>query len=271
MKFVKKLGNEFEKYFAGFFDKSSLNELKLEEIASNLRTLMEEQSESEGGVIYVPNDYEVHITLKNYRKVKPTIPKNLNEYFEEYLAKQAKLKKYIFREKLNVRIIFDRTLAKPDIKITAGFTNGKFLPLSGRFSDGNTNPFASRKENDVDQNTKIFKKINIKSPVPSQNRTQMAAVTVIGGSNAGTKTSVADTRVNIGRRPSNEMVLDDKSSSRLHAYIVCEEGSHVIYDAQSLNGTYVNDKHIVQKKLTSGDKIKIGDTVILYEILSCHT
>jgi pSer/pThr/pTyr-binding forkhead associated (FHA) protein len=72
--------------------------------------------------------------------------------------------------------------------------------------------------------------------------------------------------VNIGRRESNELPLTDMNTSRLHAYVVFEEGGHTLYDARSLNGTYVNDHRVTRKRLKAGDRIKVGNTVILYEV-----
>ncbi|MDR1701296.1 MAG: FHA domain-containing protein [Sporomusaceae bacterium] len=117
----------------------------------------------------------------------------------------------------------------------------------------------------VAEETKVFEKVGTKYARPAKESVPTARISIIDGEDTGVKTEIGEARVNIGRRPSNEMVLNDKSSSRLHAYIVREGAFHVIYDAQSLNGTFVNDELAEKKVLSGGDKIKIGDTVILYE------
>lgn len=72
-------------------------------------------------------------------------------------------------------------------------------------------------------------------------------------------------RVNIGRIYENEIYIRDVKVSRLHAFIVFESNAHVIYDAQSTNGTYVNGKLVVSCKLKNGDSIKIGNAILTYQ------
>ncbi len=86
------------------------------------------------------------------------------------------------------------------------------------------------------------------------------------GLDTGQRVEAAVNRINIGRRESNEMPLSDMNTSRLHAYVIYEEGAHVLYDAKSLNGTYVNDHRVTRKRLKNKDRIKLGSTVLLYEV-----
>lgn len=72
-------------------------------------------------------------------------------------------------------------------------------------------------------------------------------------------------RVNIGRIYENEIYLRDAKVSRLHAFIVYENKAHVLYDAQSTNGTFVNGKKVTNHRLADGDQIKIGNTTLTYQ------
>lgn len=74
-------------------------------------------------------------------------------------------------------------------------------------------------------------------------------------------------QVYLGRKDTNDFVLDDESVSRIHAYIAYERHRHVIYDAGSLNGTIVNDKPVSRHELRNGDKILIGNTMLTYKVL----
>ncbi len=62
----------------------------------------------------------------------------------------------------------------------------------------------------------------------------------------------------IGRLKFSDLCLDDPSVSRSHARIEVREHRVVISDTNSTNGTYVNDKRIIQKELQDGDTIGIG-------------
>ena len=74
-------------------------------------------------------------------------------------------------------------------------------------------------------------------------------------------------QIYLGRKETNDFVLDDESASRIHAYIAYERHRHVIYDAGSLNGTTVNDKPVSRRDLCDGDKILIGSTTLTYKVL----
>ena len=78
---------------------------------------------------------------------------------------------------------------------------------------------------------------------------------------------LGERQVYIGRRDSNDLVLDDDSISRVHAYISYERHRHVLRDAGSLNGTFVNKKPIEKHLLRHGDKIMIGASTLVYEAL----
>lgn len=74
-------------------------------------------------------------------------------------------------------------------------------------------------------------------------------------------------QIYLGRKETNDFVLGDESASRIHAYIAYERHRHIIYDAGSLNGTFVNKKSISRHELRDGDKILIGRTTLTYKVL----
>ena len=71
----------------------------------------------------------------------------------------------------------------------------------------------------------------------------------------------------IGRKENNDLVIADESVSRIHAYISYDRYRHVIHDANSLNGTYINKKLIEKQELKHGDKILFGSVLVIYEVL----
>lgn len=74
-------------------------------------------------------------------------------------------------------------------------------------------------------------------------------------------------QIYLGRKPTNDFVLNDDGASRIHAYISYERHRHILYDAGSLNGTLVNKKPISSCELKDGDKILIGNTTLTYKVL----
>lgn len=77
-----------------------------------------------------------------------------------------------------------------------------------------------------------------------------------------TKDNAFQRRVTVGRTSNNDIVLDDTSVSRFHAWLQTEEGQGwSIVDAGSRNGTWVASKKLNAKTpsgLSSGVKIRVG-------------
>lgn len=71
-------------------------------------------------------------------------------------------------------------------------------------------------------------------------------------------------RITIGRRPNNDIHIDNLAISGYHAVIHRTEEGYVIEDVGSTNGTIVNEETIQRHILRAGDVIKIGKHELLY-------
>ena len=71
-------------------------------------------------------------------------------------------------------------------------------------------------------------------------------------------------KLTIGRSNYNALVLDDEKVSRSHAEIHFEDGYYVVEDLNSTNGVQVNEQLIHKMLLKSGDRITLGDSVLLF-------
>lgn len=64
----------------------------------------------------------------------------------------------------------------------------------------------------------------------------------------------------IGRAPGNDLMLDDRSVSRVHAIIVRgEKNTYALEDQDSRNGTTINGIPVLQKRLRDRDVVSFGD------------
>ena len=93
------------------------------------------------------------------------------------------------------------------------------------------------------------------------------SLTVLEGPDKDAYLEFGEKKIYIGRRDKNEFILTDTKASRLHAWITYEEHRHILHDAQSTNGTFVNGKRVDTHCLQAGDKIKAGSTVLVYEVI----
>lgn len=65
-------------------------------------------------------------------------------------------------------------------------------------------------------------------------------------------------RTTLGRRPYNDIVIDNLAVSGEHAVIHMTDDGVEIEDVGSTNGTYVNAKAVTRQELRSGDIVEVG-------------
>jgi hypothetical protein len=72
--------------------------------------------------------------------------------------------------------------------------------------------------------------------------------------------------VNIGRDPSNQVHLEDLRVSRMHAQLRLIQGRFVIFDLDSLGGTFVNEVAVSSHILHPGDVIRLAGVPLVYGV-----
>lgn len=71
-------------------------------------------------------------------------------------------------------------------------------------------------------------------------------------------------RMTLGRRPYNDIVVDNLAVSGEHAALQIIGHDYFIEDLNSTNGTYINEQKIKRQILKNGDNIEIGKYAIKY-------
>ncbi|MDB4833312.1 FHA domain-containing protein [Acidimicrobiia bacterium] len=62
----------------------------------------------------------------------------------------------------------------------------------------------------------------------------------------------------IGRLPEKEIILDDVTVSRHHAFITVDDEEISITDEVSTNGIFINGELLTESTLKSGDRLQVG-------------
>ncbi|MFC2030229.1 FHA domain-containing protein [Chloroflexota bacterium] len=71
--------------------------------------------------------------------------------------------------------------------------------------------------------------------------------------------------MNIGRGSENQIVLEDATVSRQHAWIKSEGEAFLVFDVGSGNGTFVNEEQVQEPRhLENGDVIRFGDAQFVF-------
>jgi two-component system NtrC family sensor kinase len=87
---------------------------------------------------------------------------------------------------------------------------------------------------------------------------------VIQGRDQGTRFELDRDMVSLGREAANVIQLHDTEISRRHAELRHQGNAWIVADLGSSNGTYVNGDRIRLHELTSGDRLQIGRTLMLF-------
>jgi len=95
----------------------------------------------------------------------------------------------------------------------------------------------------------------------------MASLVVIEGPGQGLHFPLKEPLVSVGRDDTCTFQILDKFVSRKHLQVRLDAtlGRHIAGDYRSAHGVIVNDKKILlDTALNDGDKIKIGETTLMY-------
>ena len=70
----------------------------------------------------------------------------------------------------------------------------------------------------------------------------------------------------VGRLPESEISVRDSFISRVHCGFTFANDQFSLKDLGSTNGTYRNGARVFECALSSGDKIQVGNTTLVFEI-----
>ncbi len=250
IRFVRSLEDLFEKCIEGFLNKKIAGELQPVEIAKQLFRAMEDARSISVDHIYVPNGYVVYVSKQDYDRMLP-YQETICTELANYLNEQASRRGFTLVGNPLISLEPDESLLQGNVRINAEYTEPSMEMPSGGSAESELS------------DTRVFTKL---SPAAGQQEGRMAVLQVVEGVDEGKSLEIGKRRINLGRREGNELTLTDMNTSRLHSYIIYEDNSHILHDANSLNGLYVNGQRVSRKVLRSGDEIKLGNTVIVYEV-----
>lgn len=93
----------------------------------------------------------------------------------------------------------------------------------------------------------------------------LACLVIVAGPRMGEKFPLAKDRTVIGRERDVEILIEDSMISRTHAELLRRaDGTVVLQDLDSKNGTFCNDEKIREKELMEGDLLRVGSAILRY-------
>ncbi len=99
--------------------------------------------------------------------------------------------------------------------------------------------------------------------VAKQQKVKGSKLVVIEGPLLGTIVPLGDMQITIGRAPDSTLIIDDDYASSRHARIYPSEGSWVVEDLGSTNGTWIDRSRITSPTvLPVGAPLRVGRTTL---------
>jgi pSer/pThr/pTyr-binding forkhead associated (FHA) protein len=99
--------------------------------------------------------------------------------------------------------------------------------------------------------------------VAKQQKVKGSKLVVIEGPLVGTIVPLGDIQITIGRAPDSTLIIDDDYASSRHARIYPSEGSWVVEDLGSTNGTWIDRSRITSPTvLPVGAPLRVGRTTL---------
>jgi hypothetical protein len=98
-------------------------------------------------------------------------------------------------------------------------------------------------------------------------RPTVAQLLIATGEGQGKVFPLTDSEYLVGRHRDNTIVLADLGVSSFHARIYLGAEGYVIEDLKSRNGTWLNGTRVYHATLAHGDKLHLGATDLIYELL----
>lgn len=96
-----------------------------------------------------------------------------------------------------------------------------------------------------------------------QGKTKGTKLVVIEGPLVGTVIPLESTQITIGRAPDSTLVIDDDYASSRHARVYPAEGSWIVEDLGSTNGTWIDRTRITTPTvLAVGAPLRVGRTTL---------
>jgi hypothetical protein len=123
-------------------------------------------------------------------------------------------------------------------------------------------------ERPVTRKTEALSHPGTETRIPVGTSGLQASLIIQGGPNSGTTLPLSHRPITLGRRPDNDLVVDEASVSRRHALIMETPQGFAVRDLNTKNGTFVNRIKVGEGEnlLEHGDRIRLaaGDVTFIF-------
>jgi hypothetical protein len=238
-----------ERFFERLFERPTARifrpRLQPVQVQRRIERAMETDRRSGADRTLVPNRYRVRLNpddLASFGEVSESLAVDLADGALAF----ARAHHYTLVDRPRVELIADRRVERSEVKVETLFA-ARTAPQ----------PVEDEAAPAFDTGTAIFTLPEADMPV--------ARLRVIRPDRTEREIEIGRGQLAIGRARDNDLVLDDGRVSRHHARLHPSHGTVVFTDLGSTNGSWVNGARVAEVVLGEGDRIELGQSVLVVE------
>ncbi|MEO6956457.1 MAG: DUF3662 and FHA domain-containing protein [Antricoccus sp.] len=204
------------------------------------------------GRILVPNRYVVRLGRTDYQHLaewESQLSRSLGEIVQEHLDSEG----WSTHGPIKVRFARDENYRTGIFAVESSVDNQDTAPPHRQL------PSNVPSSSTAEPRTQF---IGATPPAPPPGRPIYQHIIVVDGPN--TRAALHEGRNVIGRGSACDIKVTDTGVSRQHAEIIVTGPNAIVQDLNSTNGTLVNGRKISNQRLTHGDVVRLGHSVLVY-------
>ena len=261
-----------ERFFERLFERPSARlfraRLQPVQLQRRIERAMEAERLSSADRTLAPNRFAVHLNPVDLEAFGDMTGSLASELADGALV-FARARRYTLVDRPRVDLLADTTVERTDIRVVARFAD----PIAGRDrrdlaaavdADEASGPRADDDagHDDGDSPGRPTDTMVFTIPRPSAPTARLRVIPPDGEEHLH---EFDGSSLTIGRAADNDLVLPDGRVSRHHARVTGRRGTLVYTDLGSTNGSRVNGAPVGELVLGAGDRIELGDSVLVVE------
>jgi hypothetical protein len=248
-----------ERFFERLFERPSARifraRLQPVQVQRRIERTMETERLSGGDRTLVPNRFRVSLHPADLAAFGDMTESLAIELADAALA-FARSHHYALADRPRVDLAADSRVAAGDVRVEASFAD----PEHRTADEGGPGPGGTDTGPPVDGRTMVFRVPTVDAP--------LAVLREIRSDGTQREVRVDGRPLTIGRARENGLVLRDSRASRFHGRLQARRGALVYTDLDSTNGTRVNGVSVTEVVLGEGDRLELGNTILVVESVS---
>jgi hypothetical protein len=213
------------------------------------RAMDTNKSYRDAGVI-VPNHSDLHLHPNDFAAFS-SYRSSLEDDLAHGVIARARHERYSLVARPRVQLIADESIRRGEIRVAANVVDER----GDRLQEAAKMPASS--------DTVVFDR---PSGADAPDSARRAYLLVSTRGSRPVQFDLGGALIGIGRASDNDVIVDDPMVSRHHCQLKLQHGAYSFADLGSRNGSTVNGQPVSQIALGPGDRIRVGDTEIEFQV-----